>query len=75
MVRYDLDCYHLVISSELQTHAAMQPPKTGMPVAVGFEGDDIEEIGDKIAALKPPEADQLRRYLELKITREETAQS
>jgi hypothetical protein len=49
---------------ETQTQAEMQPPAKPPRVATGFD-DEIEDLGDRIAALTPAQARQLERYLDV----------
>lgn len=48
----------------LATKATGGTPPPGPTVAVGFADDDIEELGDRIAALKQAQAMTLAGYLE-----------
>jgi hypothetical protein len=48
---------------QTQTKADMQPPSNGPPVATAFWSDEIEKLGDQIAALSADQARQLSAYL------------
>jgi hypothetical protein len=47
----------------LQTQLASPPPMPPSKIALGFEDDEIRELGDRIAALSPVEARELSEYL------------
>lgn len=47
---------------ETKTQEVLTPPPKNPVVATGFD-DEIRDLGDRIAALKPAEADQLNLYL------------
>lgn len=51
---------------QTQIKSDMQPPPGGPPVATAFWSDEIEELGDKIAALTAEQARQLSAYLKTK---------
>lgn len=54
------------------TKMVLSEPHKPPPVATGFAGDDIEDLGERIAALEPEQAAELWRYLKGKGTDEPT---
>ena len=47
-----------------QTKMNRSPPG-GLGTATAFEGDEIEELGERIASLMPVQARELREYISL----------
>ncbi len=58
-----------------QTLPTRQPPPGGPPVATAFFSDDIEKLGDQIAALSLKEAGELSQYLKSRGIEYETNRS
>lgn len=50
----------------LQLQLTIVPPKPPAKNALGFEDDEIRELGDKIASLSPEKARELNEYLKAK---------
>ena len=47
-----------------ETQTQMEkPPPGGVVIAAAFEGDEIEELGERLAALSPEQAKELHQYL------------
>jgi hypothetical protein len=42
-----------------------QVPPGGTATACGFEGDEIEELAERIKSLAPDQADEVLRYVNL----------
>lgn len=51
---------------DLQLQLAAGPPKPPTKIALGFEDDEIRELGGKIAALSQEKARELNEYLKAK---------
>ena len=49
-----------------QPQLIADPPKPPAKIALGFEDDEIRELGDKIAALSPEKARELNEHLKAK---------
>ena len=51
---------------ELQTQMEQSPPG-GVLIGAAFESDEIEELGERIAVLRPAQAKELHQYMSLLI--------